>query len=377
MKRLFNSIFLISGTAIGAGLMALPLTAINIGTVAILLIVMCMSFLAYTSSIMTVNLNIKRGTKQSIMELSKDISGNKMYCVTSLSFYILSFSLLTVYFSGVASLLSAFFQLNDSLIILICGILLFLMLSLNINTFSRLNTILVLMLLAFIAIALSKINIFNSSSNVMPLGQPREILAFAPIIFTSFGVQNICHHISGYLENDSKKIKLAFFIGIIIPAIIYVVWIMSVFQNIQVSDLSFYQKLQNHQVSVGELIGFLCKTSGSVYIEILLKILTLFAVITSAIGIAIGLKTPIREITKTSNTTSNLIIASIPVVFAVFIPNAFINILSFGGMIAIIFVIFVPFLLTMKSEKLKLNHIVCLLMGIIIVLCEILNMLKV
>ncbi len=112
MKKLLNSIFLISGTAIGAGLIALPLVAINIGSIISSIVILFMAFLAYQTSLMIIDLNIKRNTSYSVMELSKMLSGNTAFTITSLSFYILSFSLLTVYFSGIASLLCSFFNFN-------------------------------------------------------------------------------------------------------------------------------------------------------------------------------------------------------------------------------------------------------------------------
>lgn len=376
MKKLINSIFLISGTAIGAGLIALPLVAINIGSIVFSLVIFFMAFLAYQTSLMIIDLNIKRNTSYSVMELSRLLSGNTAFTITSLSFCVLSFSLLTVYFSGVASSLCSFFNFNYNLIVIISGILLLGILSLNVKSFSKLNSILVLILLSFIIISILKIKVFNSLFDLISLTKPAEIPNFIPIIFTSFGVQNICHYVCDYLENGRKKIKLAFIVGIMIPAIIYIVWISCVFQNIRFTNFIFFQKLQNHGVSVGELINFLCKSSGSFYMEIILKVLTLFAIITSALGIALGLKKPMKEMLRKSKNLSDLFICFTPVLFAIFVPDAFINILSFGGMIATIFVIFIPYFLMLKSKDSRFIHHICFITGIIIVFCEALSIIK-
>ncbi len=246
MKKLLNSIFLISGTVIGAGLIALPLVAINIGSIISSIVIFFMAFLAYQTSLIIIDLNIKRNTSYSVMELSRLLSGSTAFTITSLSFYVLSFSLLTVYFSGVASSLCSFFNFNYNLIVIISGILLLGILSLNVKSFSKLNSILVLILLGFIIISIFKIKVFNSFFDLISLTKPAEIPNFIPIIFTSFGVQNICHYVCDYLENDRKKIKLAFIVGIMIPAIIYIVWISCVFQNIRFTNFIFFQKLQNH-----------------------------------------------------------------------------------------------------------------------------------
>ncbi len=162
-----------------------------------------------------------------------------------------------------------------------------------------------------------------------------------------------------------------------IPAIIYIIWISCVFQNIRFTNFIFFQKLQNHGISVGELINFLCKSSGNFYMEIILKVLSLFAIITSAIGIALGLRKPMKEMLRKSQNLSDLFICFTPVLLAIFIPDAFINILSFGGMIATIFVIFIPYFLMLRLKEARFSHHICFIVGIIIVFCEALSVIKI
>ncbi len=110
--------------------------------------------------------------------------------------------------------------------------------------------------------------------------------------------------------------------------------------------------------------------------EIILKVLTLFAIITSALGIGLGLKKPMKEMLRKSKNLSDLFICFTPVLFAIFVPDAFINILSFGGMITTIFVIFIPYFLMLKSKESRFIHHICFITGIIIVFCEALSIIK-
>nr|MCR5225528.1 hypothetical protein [Alphaproteobacteria bacterium] len=165
----------------------------------------------------------------------------------------------------------------------------------------------------------------------------------------------------------------AFIIGIIIPAIVYVVWIYCVFENIATRDVLFFGKLQNHQVSVGELIQFLCTSSDSIFMEITLKVLSMFAIATSAIGCGLGLRKSLQEMMherRYSRTISSMIICLVPILAGIIIPNAFINVLSFGGMIATVFVIFVPYYLLKINGHFENAYDLCFICGVIIVLCE-------
>lgn len=379
MKKLLNAIFLISGTAIGAGLIALPLTSVNLGTNILVVIIFFMVFVAYKTSMMTIDLNAANGKSASIVDLSRSMSGEKAFIISMISFYTLSFSLLSVYFSGIANTLSSFFDFNDNFIIITCGFLLFFILNLKYSAFSKLNSILVVSLLVIISSAIIQIHT-KETSIVTSVYVPQsisasEITAFLPIIFTSFGVQNICPHIFESLNKDRGKIKIAFLIGILIPAIVYIIWNACVFENILARDMHFFQKLQNHQVSVGELIQFLCKSSENMYMEIFFKILSLFAIITSAVGIGLGLKKSIEESVTSSKYMASAFVCGIPVALCMAVPNAFINILSFGGMIATVFVIFVPYYLLKKRLKRQIDFgdDLCVIFGGLVVLCELLR----
>ncbi len=381
MKKLLNAIFLISGTAIGAGLIALPLTSVNLGTNILVAIIFFMVFVAYKTSMMTVDLNVANGKSASIVDLSRSISGEKAFIISMISFYTLSFSLLSVYFSGIANTLSSFFDFNDNFIIIICGFLLFFILNLKYSAFSKLNSILVVSLLVIILSAIIQIHTKETSIMTSVYVVPQsisasEIIAFLPIIFTSFGVQNICSHIFESLNKDRGKIKIAFLIGILIPAVVYIIWNSCVFENILAGDVQFFQKLQNHQILVGKLIQFLCKSSENMYMEIFFKILSLFAIITSAVGIGLGLKKSIEESVTSSKYMASAVVCGIPVALCMAVPNAFINILSFGGMIATVFVIFVPYYLLKKrlKQRMDFGDDLCLVFGVMIVLCELVRL---
>ena len=95
MKKLLNAIFLISGTAIGAGLIALPLTSVNLGTNILVVIIFFMVFVAYKTSMMTIDLNAANGKSASIVDLSRSMSGEKAFIISMISFFYKFFLLIT------------------------------------------------------------------------------------------------------------------------------------------------------------------------------------------------------------------------------------------------------------------------------------------
>lgn len=371
MRRSFlNTIFLVIGTAIGTGLIALPLTAVNLGMSTIILTMLTGLFVAYQTSCIALLLNKKAGKGTSIVELGRTFSGNSMAFFASLIFHLLFFALLSVYFSGATELLCSFIGSKSySLIACLCGIGFYGIFSCNFRSIGLLNSLLSIVLISTIAFILFHVRDFESLS-FQSKSSSRELYAFLPIILTSFGVQNVIPRIYDELEGNEKKIKQVLAIGLIITAIIYLAWILTVLISIHNTDGFFLQKMQQHEVNAGELILFLCDRANCSATAAIFKLLTFSAIVTSAIGVGLGLFYSIQESLIRSPRLALILITFIPTLTTILIPNAFIKILSLGAVIVTLFVIFIPYALLMKTNPRKTRHpkfLFCVLFGLVIV----------
>ena len=57
MKKLLHASLLIAGTSIGAGLLALPMTSVNIGIGLLTVMILLMLFVGYHTSMMVIRFN--------------------------------------------------------------------------------------------------------------------------------------------------------------------------------------------------------------------------------------------------------------------------------------------------------------------------------
>ena len=375
MKKLIHAIFLVTGTSIGAGLIALPMAAVNLGMVPFLLMIAVTVWLAYQSSCMTAQLNVVHKTPASIVELSRQYGGKALFAVTLISFYLLFFGLLTVYFSCMADTIITCANLGKTPSIILCGCGLFWLLNLRTRLFSDLNSVFVIILLAVIAVAV--VSVKRMPETIAPEVPFRadEWIKIVPILFTSFGVQGSCAYFCFYLRNDVKRLKIAFCVGLLIPAVIYLLWTLCCLKTALSCDGDFYERLQAHQVTVGELIRFLCESSNLPTMGVLLKLLTLFAVLTSTIGVAAGLLQPLRAFLP--KTVAQCVLCFVPVLINLTIAEAFLKVLSFGGMMLAILAILVPYkLLEPMGAQKMLRHRICFIGGIAVVICELLSVLR-
>ncbi len=375
MSKFVSSVFLVSGTAIGSGLISLPISAAKLGMRWTSVIILLAFLIAYKTSCLTIDLIKNRGRALTIVELSNEISGNIAKSVSMISLYALSLALLCAYFAGTSSILSNFFELSQAVSIVSCIAIFSVLFLIRSNAFYRLNSGMVFILLTLIIGGIFTIppsgDGLRSMSNIS--GNFELLMPFLPIIFTSFGVQNVCPYVAQHMGLENiKAIKKAFLIGTLIPAIVYALWIYAVLTRIYVFDNAFYIKLLNGGIDVGELVKSLCNSAHFEFENIILKLLSLFAILTSAAGTGIGLISALKETTLQQNKLLiSLIVIGIPAFLTLVIPNAFIRILSFGGMIATTFVIFMPVYLNSKISRISTADMACLIFGILVVIAEI------
>ena len=369
MQKLIHAIFLVTGTSIGAGLIALPMTIVNLGMVSFGIMIAIMVWLAYQSSCMTVQLNVAHKTPASIVDLSRQHGGNMLFAVTLSSFYLLFFGLLTVYFSCMADTMTTCSRLGKMPSIILCGCGLFLFLNLKTRLFSDLNSVFVVILLAVITVAVVSIRHMPETTATEIPFRAEEWIKAVPILFTSFGIQGSCAYFCFYLRNDFKRLKIAFCIGLLIPAVIYILWTLCCLRTALSCDGAFYQRLQAHKVPVGELIRVLCESSRLPTMGVFLKLLTLFAVLTSTIGVATGLLQPLQAFLP--KIVAKGVLCFVPVLINLTVAEAFLKVLSFGGMMLAILAILVPYkLLKPMGVQKTLPHRLCFIGGIAVVACE-------
>ena len=373
MSKFVNSVFLVSGTAIGSGLISLPISAAKLGMKWAVAITLLAFLVAYKTSCLTVELMKNRGRPLSIVELSSEISGGIAKSISMSSLYALSLALLCAYFAGTSSILGSFFELSSMLSALVCIAVFWVLFLSRAQVFNKLNSGMMFVLLTLIVCVICTIPVNNNGFNATPMNCDfATIMPFLPIIFTSFGVQNVCPYVAQNMGlDDMKAIKKVFLIGTLIPAIVYVSWIYAVLARVYVFDNALYIRILEGNIDVGELVGSLCNSAHFKFEAVILKLLSLFAILTSAAGTGVGLITSLKEtVLGKSKTLILFVVMGIPTALTLLIPNAFIRILSFGGMIATTFVIFMPVFLNTKMRKLSISDVLCFIFGMLVVWAE-------
>ncbi len=395
MQKQIGATMLVAGTCIGGGMIALPMVLAKIGIIPSIFTMILMWLIVYYTSIINLELHLQAGKGLSLGELGNKFSGKIAETIGLTSFKILSYALISVYIYGGSSVVKTMVESNHSLteVASIYAIIVTLMLMLPIKLLDYVNRFIFIGLLIVIAILiLGLISAIKWSDLPLFSDQLHNISAWElliPVVFTAFGFQGSIPSLVNYCSNDKKMLKKVFFWGSLIPALVYIIWTCSILGVIHADNYAFYKQVIEGKIEVGELIQQLSKITEWHSIQVLIWWISLFAIITSLIGVGIGLCDNIKNIMPpqifsiTMRKTLAPIITILPAyLIAILIPNAFISVLGFAGMILVIIAILLPVYLLGRAKdpickELNNSEVTGLVViaGVVIIVCELLNML--
>jgi len=399
MNRQLGAIALVAGTCIGSGMIALPLMLSKLGLIPSLGLMLITWLVMYYSAFISLELNLQAGQGLSLGALGQRYSGRLAASLGYGSIKLLSYALLSVFLYGGTSVLQDLlatqwaWHLNFATLLL--GFTLFsaLLLSLPLKWVDYLNRFLFLgLLLAVFALIAGLVSQIRWSH--LPLWSPHQYhwqdwRLVIPVVFTSFGFQVIFHTLTHYCRQHVRMLKRAFFWGSLIPALVYAIWTCSVLSVIHHNQPSFYQHLVHHHVDVGDLVYHLSRIAQWPSLKLVVWWVSFLAILTSVIGVGVGLCDSLRasihqKLSRSSKGFAHALATLITILpaylVASLVPDAFINMLGFAGMILSVIAIGLPLYLLYRAKFTiryfpSLNYLPFLMLsglaGLIVIVCEV------
>lgn len=367
MKKL-GAILLIAGTCIGSGMIALPMVLAKIGLIPGIALMLVIWVVTYYTSLIHLELNLQAGQGLPLGVLARQFSGRKANFVGTFSVKVLSYSLIAVFIYGGASIMQEWISMKMGIAfsfeaiatwfaLAVIGVLL-----LPIRVIDYVNRVLFIGMIAVVLILIMGLATSIQWTD-LPLfsSQYNEISAWSilvPVVFTSFGFQVISHTLINYCESRSKLLKQVFFWGSLIPAIVYIVWTCSVLSVVHHENARFYEQMVQGKAKVGELIQVLSGIAKWQSVQLLVWLISLLAIVTSVIGVGMGLFDSLRGIIIQSvpKACAPSFLAALSTVIpayltVLYVPNAFITMLGFAGMISTVIAILLPIYLFWKMSR--------------------------
>lgn len=401
MYKQMGAILLVAGTCIGSGMIALPLVLAKLGLIPSIVLMISIWVLMYFTSLINLELNLQAGHGLSLGKLGRLFSGKVAEWVGTISLKILSYSLLAVFIYGGSSILQELIvsksatEFSFAFLATSFAFISMLLLLLPIKWIDYFNRFLFIGLLVVVAVLVIGLNLTINWSELPLISKQYADLsiwaALIPVVFTSFGFQVIFHTLANYCKMDPKMLKRAFFWGSLIPALVYIIWTCSILSVVHQANPQFYEKMASGKAEIGELIQVLSGIARWQSVQLLVWAVSLLAIATSVIGVGIGLADSLKGMMarKIPNLKVRTLFASIITILPAYlvvmlVPNAFITVLGFAGMILALIAILMPVYLFWKMKTNKLHYpelknkyliLFSFLAGLLVIACEVFNML--
>ncbi|WP_040571549.1 aromatic amino acid transport family protein [Shewanella benthica] len=366
--KMLGSIAIVAGTAIGGGMLALPLATASLGTLpAFLLLVVIWGISIYTSLLM-LEINLRTRVGDNVHAITGKILGKVGQLIQGASFMSLLFALTMVYLMGGSSLLETRFEplgitMNNQVAVLLFTVIFGGLIAVGVKWIDKVSRVLftsmVVLLVIVVAFLLPDVDmsaLLTSTGSELVSGSELNNLWLAaiPIVFTSFGFHVCIATIVRYLDGDAVSLRKILIIGSTIPLVSYMLWLMVTLGTLGGDRVYGFE---------GSLPVLVMALQGLANSEILKQCIDIFAnlaLITSFLGVTMSLFDYVAELTRARDDIAGraktwLITFIPPLLCALYYPEGFIQVLGFAAIPLVIMIIFLPIAMALKQRKQNLG----------------------
>lgn len=360
MNKTLGSTLITSGTMIGAGMLAMPLTSAGIGfTFTVVLLILLWILLTY-SALLFVEVYQTAEHDAGIGTLAAQYFGRPGRIVATSVLMIFLYALLSAYVTGGGAILASTLpdfaapDLKMKGSILAFTILFGVFVAIGTSFVDALNRFLFIAMIAALFIVLGLMIPEIKIDNLMAMPIDKALLISAsPVFFTAFGFHGSIPCLNKYLEGDVKALRFSIIVGSAITLVGYILW---QFSTHGVLSQTRFLEILNQDPTLNGLIEAVRVITGSTIIAAIVKIFSALALITSFLGVALGLLECIDDLLKRAfNISANRLSLGFltflpPLLFAFFYPEGFILALGYAGQMFAFYAVVLPAALVWKAR---------------------------
>lgn len=345
-----TAIMITAGTAIGAGMFSIPVVSSGMWFLWTVVAMLVIWFINYLCAIYLLEVNVTFERGANFETISKSLFGSVWSKLIVLGIAFLMYILIYAYYSAFASIASTSFGLGNmeggrwisSFLSLIFGLFLALIIWLGTKWVGWISTILV------VGIAISFIlSMFGFSFQVEAAklfdsgdenGYVQYIWIALPYLITSFGFFNVVPSLYKFYGDQPKLIKSGLLLGSFLSFAIALIFVVISFGNI---SREAFVPINEAGGNLGTLVGALQAGKTSDLVNWSLSTFSNFAIITSFLGVGLGLFDFIADTFKIADSRRGRFytacISFLPSgIASFFFPNGFILAIGYAGLVAVV-----------------------------------------
>lgn len=351
-SRLVGASLLVSGTTIGAGMLALPVTTGLAGFFPSLLIMTAIWLFMMVTAFYLLEVNLRMKGESNLISMVRITLGKPGEVISWICYLLLLYSLAAAYMVGCSQILSDFLDalipfdvpswVWPASIFAFFGIFVYC----GTEVVDWTNRLLMIGLVGAY-ISLLSLGCCKVSLPLLKHVNWSFLLPSLSVVLTTFGYHIIIPTLTTYLEHDTKLLKLSIFIGSLIPFVIYVSWQFLVMGVVPVVGAYSLSEAANQGLQITFFLKILLENP---WIGVAVRAFAFFAIVTSLLGVSLSLSDFLADglkIKKTHLGKLSLVLLTFipPLAFALFYPQGFIVALKYAGIFVVILLALFPALM--------------------------------
>lgn len=357
--KLFGGILLIIGTAIGGGMLALPIATAQAGFFNSALFLVGAWVVMTLGALLLLEVNLWLPRHSNLISMAKTTLGKYGAIVAWVCYLLLFYSLIAAYTAGGSDLLHNLFlgihfdlsaKISALIFIAVLGFVVYLgMRSVDYVNRGLMSTklivyvLLVLMILPFV------------SSEKLADGHISYIGGALTVMITSFGFAATIPSLRDYFHDDVKQLRLTILIGSFIPLICYLLWDAAIMGVIPQTGENGLVAMLHSGHSNSALVNNISSLLHRDIVTVFAKIFTSICLATSFLGVSIGLSDFIADGFKIPKQRGGKVLISLltflpPLIIVLFYPGAFIKALNYAGICCVVLLMLFPALMAWRGR---------------------------
>lgn len=341
--KTFGSVFMIAGTTIGAGMLALPLKTAAAGFLpSIALFIVCFLFMLYTVFLLLEASLMSPRNEANFVSMTGERLGKTGQIAAWIFFLLLLYSVSAAYMSAGGSLITTL--LRDQFfpeLPMYAGMLIFAVIFgftvyFGTRMVDHINKFLMIGLILSFVLLISGMVPSMDVSHVHTGIHPLMLMVAVPVVILSFTSHVIVPSLRTYLNSDVKQLKRALFWGMVIPLVFYICWEFLILSLIPTEGPNGMLAIAHGPHPMAALTNTLQDNLGLPFIAAAVGAFSFCALVTSFLAVNLSLKDFLADGLPLPETTGwhwfiCLLTVLPPLAYALLFPKGFTFALGYAG----------------------------------------------
>ncbi|NGX62200.1 MAG: Tyrosine-specific transport protein [Chlamydiae bacterium] len=351
-NRLIGAILLVSGTTIGAGMLALPAITGQAGFFPSLCVMTFIWLFMMLTAFYFLEVNLRMKGESNLISMVHKTFGKPGEIGSWIVYLLLLYSLTVAYMLGASQIIRDLIERFCSCetpdwiwpVVTFFVFAIFVYLGTEVADFFNrfLMGGLVLTYVAILVFGLHRVD-----PGMLLHFDWGFLLPSVSVVLTTFGYHIIIPTLTTYLDHDPKLLKKAILYGSLIPFAIYILWQVLVMGIVPVTGDNSLSLAAQKGI---EVTHFLKAFLGNPWVGLAVRSFGFFAIVTSLLGVSLSLSDFLADglkIKKTHKGKGILILLTFlpPLFFAIFYPSGYIKALQFAGIFVLLLLALLPALM--------------------------------